>query len=71
LLSRLKGRGLTWVHLGLWVLVLFVWAWSTGWRTYLIPEDIPTLLLLILALIFICWLDARHRRLYVSYPRAQ
>jgi len=71
LLSRLKGRVLTGIYLCLWVLVLVVWAWSTGWRTYLIMEDIPVLLLMILGLLFIGWMDSRYRRLYVSYPRAQ
>lgn len=66
LLSRLSGRVRTQLYLCLWVLVLVVWAWSTGWRTYFIRGDIPVLLLLILALLFIGWLDSRHRRLYVS-----
>lgn len=63
-MSRLNGRVLTWVYLGLWVSIIFVWAWSTGWRNYFIREDIPTLLLLILVLLFIIWLDSRHKMLF-------
>jgi len=71
LTSRLSGRVFTWFYLFLWVFILFVWAWSTGWRNYFILEDFPVILILSLVLIFICWLDARLGRMYVSYPRAQ
>lgn len=57
MLSRLTRRFLTRFYLCLWVFALFMWARSTGWRTYFIVEDIPVVLLLILVFLFICGLD--------------
>lgn len=62
-MSRLKGRALTWLYLCLWGLILVVWAWSTGWRTYFIKEDLPILLFMSLFLIFVAWLDEKQRGL--------
>lgn len=60
---RRRGRLLPWLYLCIWVIVLIGWAWSTGWRTYLIEEDVPVITLITIGLIFICWLNARNKDL--------